>query len=62
MIFTKFKDMAVDTPYDVSIEWKPKGSKTTNIIDLPGGLYPEKASCLIRYSYMVPQGLSSLYH
>ena len=36
MIFTKFKDMAVDTPYDVSIQWKPKGSKTTNIIDLPG--------------------------
>ena len=28
--------MAVDTPYDVSIQWKPKGSKTTNTIDLPG--------------------------
>ena len=36
MIFTKFKNMAVDTPYDVSIQWKPKGSKTTNTIDLPG--------------------------
>jgi hypothetical protein len=36
MIFTKFKDMAIDTSYDVSIQWKPKGSKTTNIIDLPG--------------------------
>ena len=34
-IFTKFKDLAVDTPLDVSIEWKPKGSKTTNIVDLP---------------------------
>jgi hypothetical protein len=36
-IFTKYKDLAVGTPLDVSIEWKPKGSKTTNVIDLPNG-------------------------
>jgi hypothetical protein len=44
MIFNKFKDMAVDTPYDVSIQWKPKGSKTTNIIDLPGAFTLRKPS------------------
>ena len=36
IIVTKFKGLATDTPYDVSIQWKPKGSKTTNTIDLPG--------------------------
>jgi hypothetical protein len=36
IIVNKVKDLLVDTPYDVSIQWKPKGSKTTNIVDLPG--------------------------
>jgi Abnormal spindle-like microcephaly-assoc'd, ASPM-SPD-2-Hydin len=44
MIFTKFKDMAIDTPYDVSIEWKPKGSKTTNIVALPNAFTLRKPS------------------
>ena len=36
VIFTKYKGLVTGTPLDVSIQWKPKGSKTTNIIDLPG--------------------------
>ena len=42
VIVNKFKGLAVDTPYDVSIQWKPKGSKTTNIIDLPGAFTLKK--------------------
>ena len=36
IIVNKVKDLLIDEPYDVSIQWKPKGSKTTEIIDLPG--------------------------
>jgi len=36
VIFTKYKGLVTGTPLDVSIQWKPKGSKTTNIIVLPG--------------------------
>ena len=36
IIVNKVKKLLIETPYDVSIQWKPKGSKTTNIVDLPG--------------------------
>jgi hypothetical protein len=51
MFFNKFKDMAVDTPYDVSIQWKPKGSKTTNTIDLPGAFTLRKPSLPLTNTY-----------
>ena len=42
VIVKKVKDLLTDTPYNVSIQWKPKGSKTTNTIDLPGGFTLKK--------------------
>jgi hypothetical protein len=42
VIVKKVTDLLTDTPYNVSIQWKPKGSKTTNTIDLPGGFTLKK--------------------
>ena len=42
VIFKKYKGLTVDTPNDVSIQWKPKGSKTTNRTDLPGAFTLKK--------------------
>ena len=42
IIVNKVKKLLIETPYDVSIQWKPKGSKTTNIVDLPGAFTLKK--------------------
>ena len=42
VIVKKVKDLLTDTPFNVSIQWKPKGSKTTNTIDLPGAFTLKK--------------------